>query len=536
MKKIAFLSFLGIMPTFSQQPKFDIADVHVSATAPAMAIFVQASGGVIREERYVNRDATMLSLIEAAYGVSEDTIVGGPAWLDSDLFDVIGKVPGGTTPATANLMLQALLTDRFRLVIRKDTRPVPRYVLSVGKDGSKLKRAAESGDSGCRQQLGSAPGGRPASVPNIKFACHNLTSQAIADNLQRMPGGYVDHPVVNSTKLEGAWDFELEYTMPNLLVDKSRDGITIFDAVNKQLGMKLELRGVPMPSLVIESVNRKPTENPASVTTALALAAARFEVATIKPADLNRPYRIGLSYDGGSQAGAGGTLRSLIALALEIPPPMAADMVVGLPKSADSPVWEITAKLPSSGEGAPIVTGGRPQAPPRSVALEMLRGLLADQFELKTHTENREVTAYAMMLAGAKPKMIRAEDSERSGCKVDYNAPKPSPKVSVMIVCKNTTMAEFARNLRNAAGYIDHPVVDVTGLKGGWDFQYGWSSARPTQSSQGPGPAGAAAQAVDPGEITVSDALQQQLGLKLVKQKRSIPVIVVDHLSENPVE
>ena len=76
-------------------------------------------------------------------------------------------------------------------------------------------------------------------------------------------------------------------------------------------------------------------------------------------------------------------------------------MVVGLPKSADTQKWDITAKVPSSGEGAPNIVRGRPLPPPLSVGLEMLRGLLLDQFELKTHTENREVTVYALRLAGA---------------------------------------------------------------------------------------------------------------------------------------
>jgi uncharacterized protein (TIGR03435 family) len=535
MKQIAFVSFLAIIPAFPQQPKFDLADIHAST---AQTWPVQNSGGTLRDGLYINRAATKLHLIQAAYGVKEEDVVGGPSWLKSDVFDVIAKVPEGTTLATANLMLQALLADRFGLVIHRDTRPVPRYVLSIGKDGSKLKRAAESSDSGCRQQLGSAPGGRPASVPNIKLTCHNLTAQAIADNLQQMPGNYVDHPVLDSTKLEGTWDFELEYTQASILPEKGPDGITIFDALNKQLGLKLELQDVPMPVLVIESVKRMPTENPAGVTAGLALAAARFEVAIIKPVDPTQPHITGVGYRGGSQMQAGGTLLSLIAMALQLPPGVAGDIVVGLPKSADSQVWDITAKLPSTGEGSPNVVGGRTQAPSRSAVMEMLRGLLVDQFELKTHTENREVTAYALMQTGGKPKMVRANDSERSGCRIDYNAPKPSPKVSVMIVCTNTTMAEYARMLWNGTGYIDHPVVDVTGLEGGWDFQYGWSAARLTQSSQGPGPGpgAAAAQAVDPGEITVSDALQYQLGLKLVKQKRSIPVIVVDHVSETPIE
>jgi uncharacterized protein (TIGR03435 family) len=56
-------------------------------------------------------------------------------------------------------------------------------------------------------------------------------------------------------------------------------------------------------------------------------------------------------------------------------------MVIGLPKSADSQLWDITAKVPSTGEGAPKVVKGRPQPSQLSVGLEMLRGLLLDRFE-----------------------------------------------------------------------------------------------------------------------------------------------------------
>ena len=235
---------------------------------------------------------------------------------------------------------------------------------------------------------------------------------------------------------------------------------------------------------------------------------------------------------------AGGTLRALIAMALQISPNVAADMVVGLPKSADSQAWDITAKVPSTGEGAPNVVGGRPLPPPLSVGLEMLRGLLVDQFELKTHTENREVTVYALTL-GSKPKLTQAEDSERSGCKPDPNAPKPFTNVGAMIGCKNTTMAELAQNLQQMANaYIDHPVVDATGLQGGWNFLMGWT---PKAALQAPhpnpsSPPGAIAEASDPNGISVFEAVEKELGLKLVKQKRSIPVIVVDHVAEKPIE
>jgi hypothetical protein len=71
MTKITFLCVLSIAACFAQQPKFEIADVHVSSTAHG---FAQNFGGVLRAGRYVNRDATLLNLIEAAYDVSEDSI------------------------------------------------------------------------------------------------------------------------------------------------------------------------------------------------------------------------------------------------------------------------------------------------------------------------------------------------------------------------------------------------------------------------------------------------------------------------------
>jgi uncharacterized protein (TIGR03435 family) len=168
----------------------------------------------------------------------------------------------------------------------------------------------------------------------------------------------------------------------------------------------------------------------------------------------------------------------------------------------------------------------------------MLRGLLLDQFALKTHTENREVTVYALTVAGGKPKLTPANDAERSGCKPDPNAPKPAANITAMISCKNTTMADLAQNLQQMANaYMDHPVVDATGLAGGWDFLMGWTPKammQPTPAS--PQGNGATVEAAVPDGITVFDAVDKELGLKLVTQKRSVPVIVVDHVNEKPMD
>jgi uncharacterized protein (TIGR03435 family) len=536
MQKLALPALLAVA-AFAQQPAFEVADVHVSPTARG---FAQNFGGVLRAGRYIDRDATMLQLITAAYDVPEDDISGGPGWVSSDLFDVVAKAPDGATAASAKLMLRTLLAERFGLVVNSGTHPVPRYVLSVGK-GSKLKAASSDAPGRCQPQgqPGSGAPGDPASVPDIKVSCHNLTAAGIAENLRQMAGGYLDHDVVDQTKLDGTFDFDITWTPRGALEAKGRDGISIFDAVDKQLGLKLERKDVPMPTLSIEKVNRKPTPNRDGIAAALALASARFEAATVKPADPNaRPFN-GLLYTGGSEMHAGGTLRFLIAASLQISPNVAGDVVVGLPKSADTDRWDILAKVPSTGEGAPNVVRGRPQPPPLSVGLEMLRGLIVDQFQLKTHTEEREVTVYALTLAGAKPKMTRAEETERSGCKPDPTAPKPAKNIGAMMSCKNLSMADLAQNLQQMAGaYIDHPVVDATGLDGGWDFLVGWTPKQMLQGQQPPPPSagGAMPEAAEPNGLSVFEAVERELGLKLVKQKRSVPVTVVDHVLEKPME
>ncbi len=190
------------------------------------------------------------------------------------------------------------------------------------------------------------------------------------------------------------------------------DGISLFDAVEKQLGLKLELQNIPMPALAVERVNRKPTPNPDGIAAKLNLTSARFEAASVKPANPDGKPFDGFLY-AGTQINAGGTLRTLIARALQITPNVASDVVIGLPRSADSQYGDILGKIPSRGEGAFNMMRGCLSPPPLSAAFEMLRGVLLDQFEMKTHTETREVTVPALTVANGKPKLTKADDSEQ---------------------------------------------------------------------------------------------------------------------------
>jgi uncharacterized protein (TIGR03435 family) len=130
----------------------------------------------------------------------------------------------------------------------------------------------------------------------------------------------------------------------------------------------------------------------------------------------------------------------------------------------------------------------------------------------------------------------KADPTDRSSCKPDPGAVQGSKTPMQAYTCKNTTIAELAANIQQwAGGYIDHPVVDKTGLQGGWDFTVMWS---PVQAIQGrPGPDGAAPAAVDPyGGITVFEAVEKQLGLKLEKGTNPVQVTVIDNLLEKPIE
>jgi uncharacterized protein (TIGR03435 family) len=134
--------------------------------------------------------------------------------------------------------------------------------------------------------------------------------------------------------------------------------------------------------------------------------------------------------------------------------------------------------------------------------------------------------------------MTQADGTERMSCKPDPNAVKPFPGLGTMVNCRNITMAEFSENLEQATGFFDHPIVDATGLEGGWNFLLGWSAVNRIAPPPGPNQqGGVAGNAADPVVgLSSYEAVEKEMGIKLVKQKRSIPVVVVDHVDEKPLE
>ena len=248
---IRIISFTFAVAAFAQapdiRPAFDIADVHTSPKTLRPSPRGGFHGG-----RYELRMATMADLIATAYAVTPDKLSGGPSWLDTDRFDVVAKASPETTQQTLKLMLQALLTDRFGLAVHRDQRPMAAYVLSAGQGKPKLKASGDSSSAGCQR---SAQAGDSLTIP---VNCHGLSMGAFAQQLRGMAGDYLMSPVVDNTKTEGIWDFTLKWTPRGRLAAAGGEGITIFDAIDNQLGLKLEMRQLPTPVIVVDRVNREP--------------------------------------------------------------------------------------------------------------------------------------------------------------------------------------------------------------------------------------------------------------------------------------
>jgi len=470
--------------------------------------------------------------------------------------DLVALVPPTTTPDTQKLMLRALLADRFKLAVRRDTKPAAGLVLVMGKGKHKLQEAADSNAApGCQTQNIQAPprSGGPGQfvLPMLGLACHNVTMQRLAADLKTLSNGYVTNAVLDQTGLTGSWDFELKFTQRALLgLAASMDGASatsLSDAIDKQLGLKLEERDIPTPVLVVEQVNAKPAANSPDVAAKLPPPPPmEFEVADIKPVDPNA-RRTGVPQivsPGGRVNLAGIPLRLVIMLAWSLPTNLNAQ-INGAPKWLDSANFDIIAKLPSdlapaNGANVPLQDLG-----------PALQALLIDRFKMKVHFEDRLVDAYTLI--AVKPKLKKADPATRTGCKAPTNTGIVFSSSSGMpartFTCRNITMAQFADQLQMIGGsYTSHPVVDATGLEGAWDFTLSFSPIAPAQLSgllagaRGGNPVGAAGTAditaSDPigGGASLFDAVEKQLGLKLEVQKRTYPVFVIDHIEEKPTD
>jgi uncharacterized protein (TIGR03435 family) len=520
----------------SAPPAFDAADVQLRPRSPNPNPIM--TGGVVRSGRYDLRYATMLDLISKAYNLPAESVLGGPSWLEWDRFDIAAKAADGTSQEALRTMLQTLLVDRFKLVVRKDTRPLPAFGLSLGSGKHKMKPASGDGQPGCQ---GIPQPQSPGAAPLTTIACRNMTMATFVTLLRGLAAAYVTDPAVDQTDLTGPWDFDLKWTPRASLAVAGSDGITLFDAIDKQLGLKLAASSIPSPVLVVDGVNRQPTPNPPNTARLLPpRPPAEFEVADVKFSEPNTPIMMRLQV-GGRVDLQGVNLKMVIMRAWDLNDDQ---LLAGAPGWLDKTQYTVHALASSAMAGSSIADA---QVDIDDLSL-MLRNLLRERFKLATHTEQRPVNAFTLL--ADKPKLQPANPADRTRCWVGVppgaKDPRESnPALSRAISCQNVTMAQFAELLLGLApAYVPIPVEDGTGLAGAWNFTFAFSpfGAVPGQGGGGRGvrDGGVAPpnpNSTDPtGAMSVFDAVNKQLGLKLEMRKRSMPVLVIDHVEEKPID
>ena len=273
--------------TLPARPEFEVASIRPSAPIAGR----QINAGVhIDGARVSCAYLALKDYIRMAYRV-KDYQISGPDWLASERFDIAATLPAGAAREQVADMVQALLADRFRMTVHRDTKDLPVYGLVPAKGGLKMKESApgsepESGDAGKGAVNVTASGG-PAgtsvnlgkgsyfTVGNNRLEAKKLTMAALAEMLAR----FADRPVVDMTELKGNYDFTLEFTPedframmirsavaagvmlpPEAMRALEASGDSLFTAL-QTLGLKLEPRKAPLEVLVIDHIERAPTDN-----------------------------------------------------------------------------------------------------------------------------------------------------------------------------------------------------------------------------------------------------------------------------------
>ena len=236
------------------RPAFEVISIKPTQGQPMNSGFRRASGGMLNAT-----NVTARFLIEFAYDVREDQVSGGPSWLDSAHYEVVAKPPAAPDAAGAaragqslvRLRTQSLLADRFHLVLHRDTKELPIFVLTVARNGPKGLRESTSG------------------TPDFVNNGHHLNCQRVSMEMfaRTFLASQTRRSVIDRTGIKGDFDFTLDWSPDEAPPGASPDAAAgterfppFFQALEEQLGLKLERQKGPVEVLVVDHAE-KPAEN-----------------------------------------------------------------------------------------------------------------------------------------------------------------------------------------------------------------------------------------------------------------------------------
>jgi uncharacterized protein (TIGR03435 family) len=287
------LMFSASNASYGQTPPkldFEVASVRVSGPHDpneSVRPIVARTGGpeTAAPERITYARFPLDLILADAFDVYWDQI-SGPDWIATQRYDIVANVPAGTTKEQARQMLQNLLVERFHLTVHMQSKVVPGYELTVAEGGSRLKEAVTQPEDASVEPnkdgfpvpplpRGEHQGRRiQAGHTFLRFADASVSDLASFLSTQLSPGEAsvrlssgqsrgAPTPMLDKTGLKGRYDFTFDYAGQPFFVAEGLPRIlsSIKSSLNKQLGLKMVEAKVPVNVLVIDHVDKTPTEN-----------------------------------------------------------------------------------------------------------------------------------------------------------------------------------------------------------------------------------------------------------------------------------
>ena len=265
----------GAIAQNASGPQFEVASIKPAAPDQRGTFIRDAPGG-----RLNINNMSLKEMIVLAWKIQPFQISGGPAWFDSDHFDITAKSESSPKQDDMARMLQALLMDRFQLMLHRETKELPIYALVLAKKDGKLgPKLIESKAGSCAQFDPAKPPPPPEPGKPPTLGCGGMmmgpdrvtaASVGIAE-LTPVLSRILGRTVADKTGLTGKFDISMEWAPdPSQAVQFAPDGPrpaprdatgpSIFTALQEQLGLKLESQKGPVEIFVIDRVE-KPSDN-----------------------------------------------------------------------------------------------------------------------------------------------------------------------------------------------------------------------------------------------------------------------------------
>jgi uncharacterized protein (TIGR03435 family) len=244
MKMTALFLLIAGAACFAQSPRpFDVASVKLN-TSGGLGVSMRTKNGLL-----TTTNAPVLVMIQQAFQVKDFQVSGGPGWLASERYDVEAKMErNDISDDNLWLSLQPLLIERFHLKFHRETKQMPVFALTVMKGGPKFSAHKESAEGKDQQRVGVSIGSGKG-----KLTATKTTIARFCDSL----GHQVDRIVVDNTGLKGEYDITMEWAPENHEGSAGVDaGANIFEALQDQLGLKLESTKGPVEAIVVDSAER----------------------------------------------------------------------------------------------------------------------------------------------------------------------------------------------------------------------------------------------------------------------------------------